>query len=68
MGEYFWADVIDGATESLPVLGGMDSPAEVRQLDHSSAADEDVLGLQVAVDDVQAVEVLHGLDHLPDVG
>ena len=52
VGDYFWTDVIDGATKGLSVFSGMDSPAEVGQLDYSSTADEDVLGLQVAVDDV----------------
>lgn len=45
----------------------MDAPAEVGDLDLAVDADEDVLGLDVAVDDVLAVQVAQGAGHLGHV-
>lgn len=45
----------------------MDAPAEVGDLDLAVDAHEDVLGLDVPVDDVLAVQVAQGAGHLGDV-
>ena len=61
------ADVVDGAAEGLAGAGSVHGPAEVGELDHVVLAEQYVLGLEIAVDDVQAVQVLHRPDHLAHV-
>ena len=45
----------------------MNAPSEIRDLDLAVDADEDVLGFDVAVDDVLFVQVVEGEGHLVDV-
>lgn len=45
----------------------MDRPPKVADLELAVDPDEDVLGLDVAVDDVLGVEVRQGVGHLGDV-
>ena len=64
---HFRADVVEGTAESVPVPVGVHAPPEVSHLDGVIPCQEDVLGLEVAVDDVELVHVLQGTGHLPDV-
>lgn len=59
--EHLRGQVVEGAAHGLAaVVGGVDAPAKVGDLELAVDADEDVLGLDVAVDDVLAVQVAQG--------
>mgnify|MGYP001202434070 CR=1 FL=1 len=53
--------------ESAPVARRVDAPAKVCELEVAVDADEDVLGLDVAVDYVLGVQVRERVGHLGDV-
>ncbi|KAH9831296.1 cercosporin toxin biosynthesis protein, partial [Teratosphaeria destructans] len=61
-------EVIQRAAHGVaPVVGRVHRPAEIGDLDLAVQADEDVLGLDVAVHDVLAVQVAQRARHLRDV-
>ena len=61
-------EVVKGTAEGLPpVVGGVHTPPEIRNLDLAVNTDEDVLGLNVPVDDVLAVQVAESRRHLGNI-
>lgn len=60
-------DVVNSPAEGLPGLGSMNRPPEVRQLDDVVIAKQDVLRLQIAMNDMKLMKVLHRQDHLTGV-
>lgn len=66
--DHLGGQVVEGAAHGLAAaVRGVDAPAEVGDLDLAVDADEDVLGLDVAVDDVLAVQVAQRARHLRHV-
>lgn len=66
--DHLRGQVVEGAAHGLAAaVGGVHAPPEVGQLDLAVDADEDVLGLDVPVDDVLAVQVAQRARHLRDV-
>ena len=66
--DHLWREVVEGAAERVAaVVGRVHAPAEIRDLDLAVDAHQDVLGLDVAVDDVLAVQVAQRRRHLRDV-
>ena len=66
--DHLRGQVVQGTTHrSTTTVGGVHTPAEIGDLDLAVDAHEDVLRLDVAVDDVLAVEVAQGARHLGDV-
>ena len=65
--DHLWGQVVESATHCLAsVGGGVHTPPEIGQLDHTQAI-EKVLGLDVPMDDVLRVDVLERFAHLKDV-
>ena len=63
-----WAKVVRSTTECLSVCGcGLDGPAEVAELQGVILRDQNILRLDIAVDYVQALQVMNCLDHLKHV-
>ena len=61
-------EVVEGAAEGVALGGGgVNGPSEVCDLDLALAVDEEVLGLDVAVDDVFLVAVVEGRGEGADV-
>lgn len=66
--DHFWGQVVQGAAERAPaVAGGVHGPPEVRDLQLVARPQKQVLGLDVAVDNVTGVAVRQGLAQLRDV-
>lgn len=66
--DHFGREVVESATQGVaPGGGGVDGPAKVGNLDLALGADEEILGLDVAVDDVLLVAVGQGLAEVGDV-
>ena len=66
--DHFGGEVVQSTTQSVaPGGGGVDGPAKVGDLDLALGADEQILGLDVAVDDVLLVAVGQGLAEVGDV-
>ncbi len=61
-------DVVDSAAEGFAGSGSVDCPAEIGQLDSLFVENEDVFGFEIAVDDVELMQVLHCWDYLACVG
>ena len=67
-GDHFGWKVVEGSAECCATrCRGVDGPTEVCELEIAVQADEDVLWLDVAVDDVLCVAVVDGVAHLDDV-
>ena len=65
---HLWREVVERSTEGMPpVARRMHAPAEISQLELAINAEQQVLGLDVPVDDVLAVQVGEGIGHLRDV-
>lgn len=66
--DHFWGQVVEGTAHGVAtVVGGVDAPAEIGNLDLAVDAHEDVLGLDVTVNDVLAVQVAQRRSHLGNV-
>ena len=66
--DHFGREVVESATQGVaPGGGGVDGPAKVGNLDLALGTDEEILGLDVAVDDVLLVAVGQGLAEVGDV-
>lgn len=66
--DHLWRQVVEStAKRSAAVVGGVDAPPEIRNLDLAVDAHQNVLGLDVAVDDVLAVQVAQRRRHLGNV-
>jgi hypothetical protein len=66
--DHLGREVVERAAERRAARGGgMDGPAEIRDLEVAALADEEVLGLDVAVDDVLAVHLVERLGERCDV-
>ena len=68
MAEHFWGEVSWASAEAFGlIIVGLFAEAEICQFDVSIAIEEDVLGFEVAIDDVLFVEVLDGKAQLRDI-
>lgn len=66
--DHLGREVIQRAAHGLPpVVGSMDAPAEIRDLDLAVDADQDVLRLDIPVDNMLAVQVSQRGSHLGNV-
>ena len=66
--DHLWWQVVQGAAHGLAsVVGSVDRPAEIANLDFTVDADEDVLGLDVPVNDVLPVKIPQRAGHLRNV-
>lgn len=66
--EHLRREVVEGAAHSFAaVVGRVDGPAEVADLDLAVNTDEDVLRFDVPVHDVLLVEIFERRGHLGDV-
>ena len=66
--DHLRGQVVEGAAHGVAaVVGRVHAPAEVRDLDLAVDADQDVLGLDIAVHDVLLMQIFQGGGHLRDV-
>ena len=61
------ADVVNSTAIGVSRLRGMDGPSEIRQFYDIIFAEKYVFRLQVSMNDVHVMQVLHGADHLRGV-
>lgn len=65
---HFWWKIIQSSAHCLPsVSRGVDTPAKVSNLEFPVYTEEQVLGLDIAMDNVLAMEVHQRVGHLVDV-
>ena len=66
--QHLWREVVEGAAHGVaPIIRRMDGPAEIADFDLAVQAHKNILGLDVAVDDVFIVQELQRTRHLRDV-
>lgn len=66
--DHLWGQVVESSTHGLSaVVGGVNTPAKVTDLDLSVDSDEDILGLDVTVHDVLFVQIFQCSSHLRNV-
>ena len=66
--QHLGREVVEGAAHGVPpVIRRMDGPAEIADFDLAVQAHKNILGLDVAVDDVFLVQELQRTRHLRDV-
>lgn len=65
---HLWREVIEGTAHGLSsAVGGMHTPAKVGNLEFAMDTDQNILGLDVAVNDVLPVQITQGRRHLGNV-